>query len=108
MNVNGNLTLGFHMCVQCVCDVCVHAHCVCMCMCVLCASSCSGVCFLCCAFVKQELAVLPGKEKEVESLVELYERELREAQKQILILWQTLQEQKINCKCSCIRTLRSR
>ena len=61
-------------------------------------------CYLCCISVKQELVDLLAKEKQVESepvsFKDLYERELCEAQKQILSLQQKLEEQKINCKCS--------
>ena len=65
----------------------------------------SQVCFLCCDSVGQELVDdLLAEEKEVESELigfkELHERELREAQKQILSLQQKLEEQKINCKWS--------
>ena len=65
----------------------------------------SQVCFLYCVSVVQELVDdLLAKEKEVESELvgfkELHERELCDAQKQILSLQQKLEEQKINCKCS--------
>ena len=51
--------------------------------------------------VKQELVdLLAQVESELVSFKDLYERELCEAQKQILSLQQKLEEQKMNCKCS--------